>query len=185
MKTYKFFIIFTIAAAGSLAISKQIKGQSDREDFKITRYASANNSARVVVEHSLLASMDSVGKIEGAFYPKDRLTDASTVYLRFKDPSVSVGDRFLIYSNLGGVRVPGSFFQYIGNNIVYKGSVQITSVLPTAIVGKISDASIDIEVGDLLTPHKDISFELKPKEPSLDVRGTVLGSPRARTHWGL
>lgn len=177
MKTFKVLGIFAIAAISSLSISKQITGQSDKEDFKVTRYSSAQNPAKVVVEHSLVSQMKPIGKIEGAFRPTEKLANEETVYLKFNEGNVSVGDRFLIYSNLGGVRVPGSFFKYVGNNILYKGSVQVTSVLPNAIVGKISEASLDIEVGDLLTPYRDLSMKIEPKEPTVEVRGKVLGSP--------
>lgn len=180
MKTFKTFSIFVLAVAASFVFSKQFVriSAADKDDFTIQRFDTHDKTPMIKIENLLLDKYDPVGKIVGAFKPQNKLTNDDVIYLSFTSGAVSVGDRFLIYKDRGSVKEPGKIFSSVGHNIEYKGAVQITSVLPESTVGKIFDASLDIEVGDSLAPFKDLTMKLTAQDPVADVKGRVMGSPK-------
>jgi len=178
MNTIRIFVLFSTAAIVSLMASKQwVKLFAvEKDELSIERYAPKTKEVKVKIENVLYNKVESVGSIVGAFKPQNKLTNDDMIYLRFKNTAVSVGDRFLIYKNRGGVKDPNKIFGTTGQSAEFRGAVQITSVLPDSVTGKIYDAGFDIEVGDELMPWRDLNVTIAPQEPTSDIRGRVMSS---------
>jgi len=168
--------ILILTCGLSLFLTKAFLDAAEEEEFKVERFSNKNFQQEVTQHIFFREPQEPLGTIVGAYRPNQRLSNTDTIYLKFTSQIVSVGDVFSIYENQGGVSSLESGFKKIGQRIVIKGFVQITSVLPKAIVGKIFDASNDIRVGDLIGPNTDLNHKISPQEPTADVRGKVLAN---------
>lgn len=176
MTFLKTTLVFFIAVTLSILITKQLSNAADAEIPKLQRFVDRGEASKVYVDSELLDSIQNVGKVVGAFKPSTKFATDDSIYLKFPKTQVSVGDKFLIYKSNGGVKVPGSFFKYVGDHVEYKGVVQVTSVVSETVVGRIIESSDEINIGDQLTPWRDLNVDIKPQEPMVDVRGKVIGS---------
>jgi len=168
----------TLAAVLSLLLSLWLSGRLDAEDeLKTKRFISKDNPPKVSMEHFALDDVSILGHIEGSYKKNKYLTTNDKIYLRMKNSSASVGDRFSIIQEQGAIKEGKS---KIGTKINLKGFVEVTEVLPTAIVGRIYDAKIDIHLGDHIAPEFQTFLQVDPQEPAADLRGKVIGETNSR-----
>lgn len=175
MNFLRSFILISIAAF-SLFLTKAFLDAAEEDELKTTRFSTSKFDQEVTQHIFFREPQKPLGEIVGAFRRNQKLSNDDTVYLKLRDTSVSVGDILTIYSELGGVRSLDSSFKSIGQKIIVKAFVQITSVLPETIVGKIFNASSDVDIGDLIGPNTRLTHSVKPQEPVADVRGQVLAN---------
>jgi len=179
MKSFRVTSLFILAVILSLSVSKRFaSAASEKDELKMKMFANEGRPAVVNLEHELLEKLDPLGRVVGAFKPNAKLATDDTIYIKLHNAQVSVGDKFLIYNDLGGIKMPGSFFKKVGHNILYKGVIQITSVLPETVVAKIIESWLDIEMNDSLTTYRDLQVTINPKEPVVEKYGHILGSPK-------
>ncbi len=145
------------------------------EEFHLQRFSSASIPPSETPENIISDGIKPLGTIVGAFKKNKYFATGDTVYLRFNDSGVSVGDKFSVYQDLGGITIPGKLSK-VGHNIMIKGSLIITKVLPGTVVGKIYESNFDMHFGDTLTTLFDLKKEYHPKEPKEMVQGVVLAS---------
>lgn len=148
------------------------------EEFATRTYRTKDLPATVMLEDILVENFESVGKVGGAYIGAALLANRDFIHLDLKNPSVSVGDRFAVYGDLGALNIPGAFNRKVGKRLRLKGLVEVTKVTNGAVVGQIYDSSMSIEVGDILSPLAEVNFEIKPKEPTRRVRGKILSGAR-------
>jgi hypothetical protein len=144
--------------------------------LKLERFKDIDPNQYVNVENIIFQKQEALGKIIGAFKKVKYLMNGDTVYLKLQNAAVSVGDRYMIYSDEGGVDVPGSAFDTKGRRIVVKGYTEVIQVLPRAIVARIQFATTNILVGDKLGEYFDIVTKIQGKEPDNYFEGKVLRS---------
>ncbi len=140
-----------------------------QDDFKMKRFISGDTPPQVSLEHFVLDDVDVKGELEGSYKKNRYLTTNDIVYLKLKNPAVSVGDRFSIFTT-------GKKLGKTAQSIRLKGFVTVTKVLPTSVVGKIDDAKVDIHLGDKVGPELSPNVSISPQEPTANVRGKILGS---------
>ncbi|MBN8555237.1 MAG: hypothetical protein J0L93_07325 [Deltaproteobacteria bacterium] len=149
------------------------------DDFEVKKNSIVTQPPEIMLENIIVEDMKSLGSIVGSYKKNRYLTNLDTVYLKMPNQNVSVGDRFMIYNDLGGVKVPGSFMKKTGKNISIKGFLQVSEVTPNTIVAKIYDSNIDINIGDLVAPiSADIRVKLNPQEPTANLTGMVLSAAK-------
>jgi hypothetical protein len=165
-----------IVSAMSLFLTKAFLDAAEESDFSVKRFSTNNFDQEVTQFIYLREPQAPLGKIMGAFRRNQKLSNDDTVYLKFDQTIVSVGDVFTIYSDLGPIKGLDNKFQKLGQKVMVKGYLQVTSVLPETIIGKIFDASSDIDVGDLVGPNVSLVHKVSPQEPSSDVRGRVIAN---------
>lgn len=167
---------FLILLALSFLMPLFLVRAQEKKDFEISRYDFQQSPPNITLEHLLVDKMDELGEIGGSYLEASYLRDDDLIYLRLKDPAVSVGDHFMLYSDDGPVPVPGKYGKQIGRDILIKGYAEVIKVLPKAIVAKIYNAAMNITVGDKVALPIEQSLKLEPKEPATMIRGQVVRS---------
>lgn len=170
------FIVIAACWIASLGFTMSSGAADDNDDFTVKKFSASNTAPLITLENILVDNVKALGKISGSFKDATFLANTDTVYLQMTNSGVSVGDRFSVFKNNGGVKVPDSFFKYVGNNLHIKGFVEVMKVTPTTVIGKIYDATEAITIGDSLGEPLTLGINLQPKEPATDVRGIVLAA---------
>ncbi len=173
MKSLFLFVILTNIFAGSLFA--QIRGQ---DEFDIKRFSITDEEVTVTREHLLMDRLDPLGTVKGSYLSGSFFSNDDLVYLKLKNQQVSVGDKMMIYQDNGPVEIPGKFQKYTGKDILVKGFAEVTKVQADAIIAKLYDCSMQIQVGDQIMSPIDLNLKLVPKEPSKMIRGIVLRSSK-------
>jgi hypothetical protein len=174
MKIKNLFALTILLMAKNLAAETQ----SGETDFDVKRYDFQKTDAKVTLEHLLVDKLDSLGTIGGSFLNASFLRDDDLVYLKLKNPAVSVGDRFLLGADEGPVPIPGKFGKQVGRSLLIKGYAEVTKIVKQSVVAKLYDTSMNITVGDLVLDLFDQNFKIEPREPEKMVRGLVLRSAK-------
>jgi hypothetical protein len=171
--------LFFLGISLSLSLRLTRAVAEDSEDFELKKNSIISQPAEVIIENIIVEDLKPLGSIIGSYKKQRYLTNMDAVYLKLKTSSVSVGDRFMVYNDLGGVKVPGAFFKRTGKNIEIKGYLQVSEVTPSAVIAKIYDSNIDINIGDLLGPMMDdLIVKVAPQEPTVTLSGKILASAK-------
>lgn len=156
-----------ILAFASLGLSLNFaQAQTTLDDFTTKTFATADKIPAIRLEHFVVNDVEELGTVVGSFKKNRYLTSNDIIYLKFKNPAVSVGDTFSIFNPQGEIKNRG-------HRIHIKGFVKITSVLPSAIIGRIQDATSDIGMGDKIGPNYSIQVNVDPHEPAQAVTGKI------------
>ncbi len=170
--TTTFFSSLTLGGlAIALAAPHTLRAQ---DDLRIQRDNFHKSPPKIIVESLILDSQDWAGHVSGAYASSSLLTNRDTIYLSLKNPSVSVGDAFAIFTDIGPVSIPGEFDREIGKEVRLKGFCEVTKVVGNSIVAQIYDASMDISKGDKIAPLSEVSVALAPKQPRKMIRGKII-----------
>jgi hypothetical protein len=147
-----------------------------QDEFQMQKLKITETNPSVTFESLLVDKQEALGTIVGSYKNQKYLSNGDTIYLHLKNPSVSPGDEFVIYDDLGPVSDPKLAFSKVGSQILIKGFATVTQVTPQAILAKIYDANTEVHLGDLVGPALETSVDLKPTEPSTMITGEVLSS---------
>lgn len=177
MKTLKISLLWFVAFALSLALSKKFVGTAaDKDEFQIEKFSTKNQPAAVTLEYFIAENLKPLAKIVGSNKQASKLAENDVIYIKFGNTAVSPGDKFLVYKDLGPVTKAHSAFQSVGHQIHLKGMIVVTQVLEKIVEAKIVESKLDILKGDLITAYFDQAFKVNPQEPLVDAKGEVLGA---------
>lgn len=147
-----------------------------KDNLSIERYQFLKQPLSIKLENILLEKIEPIGEIIESHKEAKYLQVDDLVYLDLQKQAVAVGDRFMIYEDLGGVKIPNTLLQQTGQHIRIKGSLEVTKVIGNTIAAVIREATSYVSIGDKLTQEMNWVVPLQPKEPKKVLGGLVLGS---------